>query len=127
MVKQDELYRCKLCGNIISIIHAGGGTLACCGNEMVLLEEKSKEQEGNEKHVPIIEIARNKIKVMVGEIEHPMEESHYICFIQIIRDGKVIGCKRLYPGEKPEAEFTIENTEGITARELCNIHDLWIS
>jgi superoxide reductase len=94
---------------------------------MILLEEKSKEQEGNEKHVPVVEIKGNKVKVKVGEVEHPMEESHYIGLIQIARAGKVIGCKRLYPGEKPEAEFTIENTEEITARELCNIHGLWVS
>tara|TARA_Y100000310_G_scaffold344524_1_gene457743 strand:+ start:832 stop:1215 length:384 start_codon:yes stop_codon:yes gene_type:complete len=127
MVKQDEIYKCKLCGNIISVIHAGSGTLSCCNSEMILLEENSKEQEGKEKHVPIIGIKKNKINVKVGEVEHPMEESHYIGFIQIVKEGKVIGCKRLYPGEKPEAEFTVENTEGITARELCNIHGLWTS
>ena len=56
-----------------------------------------------------------------------MEEGHYIALIQLIKDGKVIAGKRLYPGEKPEAEFCLQDTDGITARELCNVHGLWVN
>ncbi|MAG08729.1 desulfoferrodoxin [Candidatus Woesearchaeota archaeon] len=127
MTKENEIYKCEVCGNIVSVVYSGGGTLVCCGKDMILLKEKTKEQEGDEKHVPVIEINGNNVKVKVSTVEHPMEEKHYITLIQLIKDEKTIESRKLYPGEKPEAEFCLENTEGITARELCNMHGLWTS
>jgi len=63
--------------------------------------------------------------VKVGSVEHPMEDNHYIQLIQVVKDGLVIACKRLKPGQKPEATFYLEDTEGLKARELCTIHGLW--
>ena len=127
MAKQDGIYKCELCGNIISVVEAHSGILICCGKEMTLLEEKTSKQEGKEKHVPIIEIDKNQIIVRVGSIPHPMEEKHYIELIQILKNDMVVCEKRLKPGEKPEAEFCLEDTKEIKARELCNIHGLWIN
>lgn len=127
MTKLNELYKCEMCGNVVSIIESAGGELACCGKPMKLLKEQTAEQEGKEKHVPVIEIDGNKVTVKVGSVEHPMEEKHYIELIQLVKDGNVLIGKRLKPGDKPEAEFCVEDTEGLTARELCNLHGLWIS
>jgi superoxide reductase len=63
--------------------------------------------------------------VTVGSIEHPMEDAHHIQLIQLLKDGKVIAEKRLYPGEKPTAEFPVKDAAGLKARELCNLHGLW--
>jgi len=127
MAKQNAIYKCEICGNIVSVLEAGKGDLICCGQPMQLLEEKTAEQEGKEKHVPIIEIDGNKVTVKVGSVPHPMEKEHYIELIQLIKDGNVVVGKRLKPGEEPKAEFCLEDTENLKARELCNIHGLWIS
>lgn len=126
MAKKGRIYKCEICGNIVEVLQEGGGTLVCCGQNMTLLEEKT-EDEGQEKHVPIIEISENKAKVKVGSIPHPMEEAHYIQFIQLIID-KNIYTKYLKPGQLPEVEFEIPtNYKEISAREYCNIHGLWRS
>ena len=121
------IYRCEICKSIVSAIESHQGELVCCGQPMKLLEEKTDEQEGKEKHVPIISVKGNKVTVKIGSVPHPMEEKHYIELIQILRQEKIIKSARLYSGEKPEAEFCLENTENIKARALCNIHGLWIT
>jgi superoxide reductase len=78
-----------------------------------------------EKHVPVIEKTRNGVKITVGSVAHPMEEKHYIEWIEILADGMAYR-KFLKPGDKPEAEFSIK-AEKITAREYCNLHGLWAS
>lgn len=125
MTKRFELYKCSICGNVVSVVECGGGVLVCCGKDMDLLETKTAKEEGKEKHVPVVEIKDGKVKVTVGSIPHPMEEKHYIELIQVIKGDNVIAEKHLFPGEKPEAEFCLADTKGITVRELCNIHGLW--
>ena len=124
MTKLKQIYKCNICGNIVEVIHSGVGQLVCCGQPMELLTEKTADV-GLEKHVPVIEKIGNKVKVKVGSVPHPMEQKHYIEWIEIIADGKT--CRNfLKPGDKPEAEFEI-TAKKIEAREYCNIHGLWKS
>jgi len=124
MAALNSIYKCKICGHITEVLHTGGGTLVCCGEPMELMQEKTADV-GMEKHVPVIEKTKNGFKVKVGSVPHPMEDKHYIEWIQIIADGKY--CRKfLKPGEKPEVEFEIK-AEKISAREFCNIHGLWKS
>jgi superoxide reductase len=125
MTKVDEVYKCEICGNVTAVEEAADGVLVCCGQDMKLQETKTAEQEGKEKHVPVLEVDGNKVTVKVGSIEHPMEEEHFIEFIQVLQNGRVVFQKRLKPGEKPEAEFVLANTEDLTAKEYCNKHGLW--
>jgi len=142
MTKLNEIYKCVICGNLISVIEIGAGELVCCGQPMKLLKEKSQktsvsegletksqstQDQGKEKHVPIVKINENNVKVTVGSTHHPMEEKHFIELIQLVKNNAIIAGKRLRPGETPEASFCLENTEGITARALCNVHGLWIN
>jgi len=122
MTEQKQIYKCNICGNIVEILHAGAGQLVCCGKDMELLKERT-EDLGQEKHVPVIERTETGIKIKVGSVLHPMEEKHYIEWIEIIADGRVYR-KFLKPGDKPEAEFEIKTKE-IGAREYCNLHGLW--
>lgn len=124
MTEPKQIYRCNICGNIVEVLHAGVGQLVCCGQPMELLTEKT-EDVGLEKHVPVIEKVGNKVKVKVGSVPHPMEQKHYIEWIEIITDGRVYR-KFLKPRDKPEAEFEI-TADKIEAREYCNIHGLWKS
>jgi superoxide reductase len=122
MTELKQIYKCNVCGNIVEVIHTGVGELVCCGQPMELLTEKT-EDVGLEKHVPVIEKVGGKVKVKVGSVPHPMEEKHYIEWVEIIANGKI--CRKfLKPGEKPEAEFET-TAERIEAREYCNIHGLW--
>jgi len=118
----NKIYKCNTCGNIVEILHIGGGELVCCGKPMELLLEKTND-DGMEKHVPVVEQTENGIKVKIGSIAHPMEEAHYIEWIEINFDGKVEK-KFLHPGEKPEAEFNVK-PENVIARCYCNVHGLW--
>lgn len=107
---------------MVEVIHVGGGELVCCGKPMKLTKENSVDA-AKEKHVPVIEKVHGGIKVKVGSVDHPMEEKHYIEWIQIIAGEKAYR-KFLKPGDKPEALFSID-TDNITAREYCNLHGLW--
>ena len=125
MAKLREIYKCNVCGNIVEVIHDGVGELVCCGEPMELLKEKN-EDSSVEKHVPYIEKTSDGVLVKVGQNQdHPMEEKHYIEWIQIISDGETYR-KFLKPGDKPQASFKI-SADKITAREYCNIHGLWKS
>lgn len=124
MTKQKQIYKCNICGNIVEVLHSGVGQLVCCGQPMELLEEKTKDV-GQEKHVPVIEKTETGVKVKVGSILHPMEEEHYIEWIEIIINGKTYR-KFLRPNDKPEAEFETKIKE-IEVRAYCNIHGLWKS
>ncbi|MHA1238277.1 MAG: desulfoferrodoxin [Candidatus Odinarchaeia archaeon] len=124
MTEQKQIYRCNICGNIVEVLHSGIGELVCCGQLMELLKEKT-EDVGQEKHVPIIEKTESGVKVKVSSISHPMEEKHYIEWIEINADGNVYR-KFLKPGDQPEAEFKL-TAKKIEAREYCTIHGLWKS
>ena len=122
MAELNKLYKCEICGNVVSVIQAGAGELVCCGQPMTLLEEKISD-EGKEKHVPIIEKTDAGIVVKVGSVPHPMEEEHYIEWIEIYTD-KGRSKKFLKPGEKPEVVFPIK-AQKMFARAYCNVHGLW--
>jgi superoxide reductase len=122
MAKRLEVYKCDVCGNIIEVLHAGKGDLVCCGKPMSLLIENTVDA-AKEKHVPVIEKIDGGVTVKVGEVAHPMEEKHWIEWVEIIADGKTYR-QYLNPGEVPEAIFNV-TADRITAREYCNIHGLW--
>ena len=125
MAEKNKIYKCNICGNIVEVLHAGVGALVCCGEEMKEMKEKT-EDSSVEKHVPFIEKTANGVLVKVGQNQdHPMEEKHFIEWIQVIADGAAYR-KFLKPGDKPQAVFEI-NAKDITAREYCNVHGLWKS
>jgi superoxide reductase len=117
-----EVYKCELCGNIVEVLHAGGGELVCCGEPMKCMTENTVDA-AKEKHVPVIERSADSITVKVGSVAHPMEEKHFIEWIEIIADGKAYR-QFLKPGQAPEAVFAV-TAQQVTAREYCNLHGLW--
>ena len=122
MAKKLQVYKCNVCGNIVEVLHGGVGELICCGKPMELLDEKTADAS-TEKHVPVIEKIDGGYKVKVGSIPHPMEEKHYIEWIEIMTDGKAYR-QFLEPGDVPEANFNVDSNK-VTAREHCSIHGLW--
>ena len=124
MTELNQIYRCNICGNIVEMTHAGAGELVCCNQSMQLMKENT-EDAATEKHVPIIEKTDNEVVVKVGEVPHPMEQEHYIEWIEILADGKSYK-KYLNPGDEPQAKFELK-TESVIARAYCNLHGLWKS
>jgi len=125
MTQRDEVYKCEHCGNIATIMHAGGGKLICCGEEMKLLKENTTDA-AVEKHVPVIEQSGTAVTVKVGSVAHPMEDKHYIEVIGVLAEGDKLYRAYLKPGDKPEAVFEISG-KVICARAYCNLHGLWKS
>lgn len=123
MAERYQVYVCKVCGNIVELLHGGKGQLVCCNQPMVLMEEGTVDA-AEERHVPVVEKVEGGVKVRVGSVPHPMEEKHYIELIEVLVDGQVYR-KYLNPGDAPEAFFPVEG-EKVIVREYCNLHGLWI-
>lgn len=122
MAERLQVYKCEACGNVVEVLMGGAGELVCCGAPMKLMTENTVDA-AKEKHVPVIEKAAGGYKVKVGDVAHPMEEKHWIVWIELIADGKAYR-EFLDPGAAPEAFFAVE-ADTVIAREYCNLHGLW--
>ena len=122
MTEKLQIYKCEICGNMVEVIHPGAGELVCCGQPMTLLTENTVDA-AKEKHVPVIQQTDSGFKVTVGSVAHPMEDKHFIEWVELIADGKAYR-QFLNPQEKPEATFNLQAKQ-VTAREYCNLHGLW--
>lgn len=134
MAKIREIYHCPICGNVVEVLH-GGSMLTCCGKPMVLLEGNTCDG-AYEKHVPVVKVADGKYHVAVGATEHPMNEEHYIQWIELLTPTCVFR-RELRPCDKPEAVFMpccavdsrVAGTPSceipVEARAYCNLHGLW--
>jgi len=123
MTKKMQIYKCSVCGNIAEMLHEGDGELVCCGEPMKLCVANTVDA-AKEKHVPVVEKIEGGFRVKVGSVAHPMEEKHYIEWIQVITDDGRVYREFLTPGKSPEAVFKIEAI-AVVAREYCNLHGLW--
>lgn len=122
MAERLQVYKCAACGNIVEVLTGGSGGMVCCNRPMENLAARTADQ-GKEKHVPVITKLNGGTQVKIGSIPHPMEEKHYIEWIEIISDGKA--CRQfLRPGRPPEAVFNLP-AENVKVREFCNIHGMW--
>jgi superoxide reductase len=122
MAVMNGVYKCEASGDIVEVVHAGNGELTCEGKPMKQLTENTVDA-AKEKHVPVIEKKDNGYFVKIGSVPHPMEEKHYIEWIELLVDGRSYK-QFLKPGMKAEAFFAVSGNS-VTARELCNLHGLW--
>lgn len=123
MISLREIYQCSVCGNVVEVVNDSAGELICCNQPMNKLQAKT-EDAGKEKHVPVVEDCECGVKVKVGDIPHPMEEKHYIKFIEVVTDDKVIRVE-LKPGIAPEACLSVLKGQIKEVREFCTVHGLW--
>lgn len=122
MTQRLQIYKCETCGNIVEVLHEGAGQLVCCGKPMKQMVENTVDA-AKEKHVPVVERTAAGLQVRVGSVPHPMEDKHYIEWVQIIADGRAYRIF-LKPGGQPEGTFAAD-LGTVTAREYCNLHGLW--
>lgn len=123
MTNLRELYHCSICGNVIEVVNTGATSLVCCNKPMEKLVAASKEAS-LEKHVPVVETVGEGIKVKVGSIAHPMEEKHFIRFIEVLTKDQVLRAE-LAPNQAPEASFLVKADDVVEVREYCTVHGLW--
>jgi len=123
MTELRDLYKCSICGNVAEVVHTGAPALVCCGQPMEQLAANTADAS-KEKHVPVVQEVQDGIKVVVGSIGHPMEEKHYITFIEVLTEEKVCRAE-LKPGQKPEASFPVTLDKAVEVREYCSLHGLW--
>jgi superoxide reductase len=122
MADLHAVYKCAKCGNIVEVVHEGEGELVCCGEPMHRMTENTVDA-AKEKHVPVLEKVAEGWRVSVGAVAHPMEEKHFIEWIELEADG-VTHRARLQPGDSPVVVFPVQATR-VSAREYCNLHGLW--
>ena len=125
MNQKNQNYRCSLCGQVVEVLHPTDSALMCCGREMYLLVENSVDAS-TEKHVPIVEKIDNGVRISVGSVPHPMEENHFIEWIEAV-EGDLVFRQNFKPGDRAIAEFPISGESEITVRAYCNLHGLWKS
>ena len=123
MCNETRFYICQHCGNIVGMIHSSGVPVVCCGQKMTLIEAGTVEAS-REKHIPVVNVEGNTVKVSVGSVEHPMSEEHSITWIYLQTD-KGGQRKCLNPGEKPEVTFAVADEKPVAVYAYCNLHGLW--
>ncbi|KLU67435.1 desulfoferrodoxin [Desulfosporosinus acididurans] len=123
MTNLRELYKCSICGNVVEVVNPGAPALVCCHQPMEKLEAGVTEAS-TEKHIPVIEPSAGWVKVKVGSVAHPMEEKHFIRFIEVLTKDQVLRVE-LTPNDPPEALFKVNASEVLEVREYCTIHGLW--
>jgi superoxide reductase len=123
MTELNQIYKCEVCGNIVAVVHTGIGTLVCCDQPMISQVEHEEDQ-GFEKHLPSLSFEGDNLTVTIGETLHPMEEEHYIEWIEYIVENEV---SRFYlkPKDEPKATFKMKDNIHYIVRAYCNIHGLW--
>lgn len=123
MKKEPKFFKCKHCGNIITLIHESGAPLVCCGEPIAELFANTTEA-ATEKHLPVVTVEGNTVTVAVGSVDHPMLLEHFIQWVYLETD-KGLQVKYLEPGEKPQAIFELKDEKPVAAYEYCNLHGLW--
>lgn len=118
-----KVYKCNQCGNVVSMISASGVPVMCCGKKMEEMVPNTVDAS-TEKHVPVVEVTANKVEVVIGEVQHPMAEEHYIEWIALETE-QGMQLKKLNPGEEPTAIFRLKGEKATAAYAYCNLHGLW--
>lgn len=124
MCKEPKFYRCKHCGNMVSMFRDTGVPMSCCGEPMEEIIANTTDAS-QEKHVPVIKVEDDKISVEVGSVPHPMTEEHRIVWIYLqTENGEQLNC--VDTKDKAKACFKTCNDDRIIAAfAYCNLHGLW--
>ena len=119
----QRFYVCKHCGNMIGMIFASGVPIICCGEPMTEMIAHDAD-EGYEKHIPVVKVDGDKVDVVVGSVEHPMTEAHFIewIYLQTKNGGQR---KALKAGDRPAVSFTLTDDAPVCVFAYCNLHGLW--
>ena len=117
-MSENKFFVCENCGNIVEVIQ---GTGAPAPFKVI---EPGTVEASHEKHIPVVTVEGNKVKVVVGEVEHPMIEEHSILWVYLETD-KGSQRKELAVGSAPVVTFALEDEKPLAVYAYCNLHGLW--
>ena len=120
---KTKFYVCSHCRNIAEMVYDTDIALYCCGDKMQELVPNTVEASG-EKHIPAVKMGDGVVEVNVGSVDHPMEEIHWIEWVQLVTD-KGMHRRFLKPGEAPNVSFRLEDEKPLAVYAYCNLHGLW--
>ena len=122
---ENRFYICEKCGNIVGLVHDGGVPMMCCGQKTKKLEAGVVEAS-HEKHIPVVSVEDNIVRVSVGSVTHPMSEEHHIAwvYLQTNRGGQR---KCLCTDAVPEVTFALSDETPVAVYAYCNLHGLWMA
>ena len=124
-MSNTKFYICEKCGNIVQKINDSGVSVVCCGQKMTYLDPGTVEAS-REKHIPVVSLDGNTVKVLVGSVLHPMAEEHHISWVYLETD-KGGQMKHLNVDASPEVVFALGDEKPIAVYAYCNLHGLWKS
>ena len=124
-MKNSKFYVCPHCGNLVEMVNDAGVKPVCCGSPMNELVPNTVEASG-EKHKPEVSVKDGVVSVNVGSVNHPMEEVHWIEWVQLNTD-KGSYRKVLNPGEAPNVSFVLGDEKPLGVYAYCNLHGLWLT
>ncbi len=120
---ENRFFICEHCGNIVGLIHDGGVPLMCCGQKMTQIIPGTVDA-AKEKHIPVVSVEGEIVKVNVGSVSHPMTEEHSITWVYLETDRG--GQRKLLPvGGAPEVAFALKDEKPVAVYAYCNLHGLW--
>lgn len=120
---ENRFYICRHCGNIIGLINDSGVPVVCCGEKIGQLVPNTVEAS-REKHLPVVTVNEDAVKVAVGSAPHPMIPEHSIQWIYFqTKNGGARKC--LKPGDAPEVNFVLSGDKPVAVYAYCNLHGLW--
>ena len=124
-MKNTKFYICPHCGNVAEMIHDSGINPVCCGQRMSELVPGTVEAS-KEKHIPAVTVNGDTVTVNVGSVDHPMQDVHYIEWVQLVTEG---GSQRrhLKPGQSPSVVFQLGGDKPVAVYAYCNLHGLWMT
>ena len=114
---------CRLCGNIIEMVHDAKVPVFCCGQKMDVLVPYTVEASG-EKHIPVVSVEGSKVIVNVGSVDHPMVAEHFIEWVYVETENGGYR-KELHPDSAPHVEFELGSDKPKAVYAYCNLHGLW--
>ena len=107
---KTKFYKCNVCGKQVVAINDTEGVLMCCGQPMVEIETKDKEEFFLEKHMPVYYRKKDKVVVRVGSKFHPATKEHHIEWVSLLTN-KGLQIKNVEPYEDPEVTFYVDEDE----------------
>ena len=122
-MKETKFFICEHCGNLVEVVNDAGVPMMCCGQKMTRLVPGTVEASV-EKHLPVVTVDGEKVKVEIGSVAHPMAEEHSILWVYLQTD-KGGQRKNLAVGEAPAAEFALLGEKPEAVYAYCNLHGLW--
>lgn len=122
-MNDNRFYICTHCGNLVGMIDDKGVPLVCCGEKMKRLEPGTVEASA-EKHIPVVSVEGDVVKVCVGSVKHPMSEEHHIAWVYLATENGGQRKNIDHNGE-PEVTFALCGDKPVAVYAYCNLHGLW--